>query len=98
MANLLIRDIPDDLHRWLRQDAQANHRSANRHAIALIDSVRQQSGESRAPSTTEEREEAYAALRVKLAKFHEQMAALPTVNRHLTDNEILGYDENGLPQ
>ena len=98
MVNFLIRDVPDDLHSWLRQDADANHRSANRHVIALLDSVRRRTGESSAPSTTAEREEAYAALRVKLAKFHKQMAALPTINSHLTDNEIIGYDENGLPQ
>ena len=98
MANLLIRDVPDDLHRWLRQDAEANHRSANRHAIALLDSVRRRTSESSPPSTTAERETAYAALRDKVAKFHRQMAALPTINSHLTDNEIIGYDEHGLPQ
>lgn len=98
MPNILIRDVPDDLHRWLRQDAEANHRSANRHAIALLDSVRQRMGESSAPSTAAEREAAYRALRAKLTQFHKQMAALPTINSHLTDNEIIGYDDNGLAQ
>ena len=98
MSNLLIRDLPEDLHRWLRQDAQANHRSANRHAIALLDSVRQRTGDSSARPTTAERDEAYAVLRVKLAELHKQMAALPTINTHLTDDEIIGYDEHGAPQ
>ncbi len=98
MSNLLIRDLPDDLHRWLRQDAQANHRSANRHAIALLDSVRQRTGESNARPTPAERDETYALMRVKLAELHKQMAALPTINQHLTDNEIIGYDEHGAPQ
>ena len=96
MSNLLIRDLPEDLHRWLRQDAEANHRSANRHAIALLESVR------RAPSAVANAHTAdpvkLAALRAKLAQFHKQMAAHPTINQHLTDNEIIGYDEHGAPQ
>lgn len=35
--------------------------------------------------------------RKKLAKFLAYFDSLPKINEHLTDNEIIGYDENGLP-
>jgi antitoxin VapB len=35
--------------------------------------------------------------RKKLAKLLAYFDSLPTINEHLTDDEIIGYDENGLP-
>jgi antitoxin VapB len=35
--------------------------------------------------------------RKKLAKFLAYFDSLPKINEHLTDEEIIGYDENGLP-
>ena len=97
MPNLLIRDMPADLHNWLREQAVANHRSANRQAITLLESVRHAPQPSVAPSTRTADPKELARMRAKLAEFHKKMATFPTANDHLTDDEILGYDENGLP-
>lgn len=35
--------------------------------------------------------------RKKLAKLLAYFDSLPKINEHLTDDEIVGYDENGLP-
>jgi antitoxin VapB len=36
--------------------------------------------------------------RAKLAKVLAYFDSLPRINEHLTDDEIIGYDENGLPK
>jgi len=36
--------------------------------------------------------------RVKLAKVLAYFDSLPRINDHLTDDEIIGYGENGLPK
>jgi antitoxin VapB len=36
--------------------------------------------------------------RKKLAELLAYFDSLPHVNEHLTDDEIIGYDENGLPR
>jgi antitoxin VapB len=36
--------------------------------------------------------------RAKLAEVIARFDALPKQNEHLTDDEIIGYDENGLPK
>jgi antitoxin VapB len=33
----------------------------------------------------------------KLAELFAYFDSLPSINAHLTDEEIIGYDENGLP-
>jgi len=38
-----------------------------------------------------------AARKRKLAELYAYFDSLPVINEHLTDDEILGYDENGLP-
>jgi len=35
--------------------------------------------------------------RKRLAELFAYFDSLPKINEHLTDNEIIGYDENGLP-
>ena len=36
--------------------------------------------------------------RKKLAEVLAYFDSLPKINEHLTDDEIIGYDENGLPK
>lgn len=36
--------------------------------------------------------------REKLEKLLAEIDACPTINAHLTDDEIIGYDENGVPR
>jgi antitoxin VapB len=42
-------------------------------------------------------EDEIAARKRRLAELYAYFDSLPTVNEHLTDDEIIGYDENGLP-
>ena len=42
-------------------------------------------------------EDEIAARKRKLAELLAYFDSLPRVNEHLTDDELLGYDENGLP-
>ncbi|RIK39014.1 MAG: hypothetical protein DCC55_19350 [Chloroflexi bacterium] len=39
MATLLLRDLPDHLHRKLKRRATANHRSMAKEALALLESA-----------------------------------------------------------
>jgi antitoxin VapB len=42
-------------------------------------------------------EDEIAARKRRLAEHYAYFDSLPTINEHLTDDEIIGYDENGLP-
>ncbi|NKB66480.1 MAG: hypothetical protein GKR89_05425 [Candidatus Latescibacteria bacterium] len=37
MPDILIKKVPDALHRRLKEDAAKNHRSMARHALALLE-------------------------------------------------------------
>ncbi len=43
MANLTIRDVSDDLHRWLQEQATAHHRSLNKEVIVQLEALRRPS-------------------------------------------------------
>ncbi len=95
MATLLIRDLPVDLHQWLRVEAQVHHRSANRHVIALLDAARSQltgaSGNLAEPADLE-------PTLVKLLALQQKIAAGRTAaNFAVTNEHALGYNEHGLP-
>ena len=42
-------------------------------------------------------EEEIARRKRKLAEIHAHFDSLPRIREHLTDDELIGYDENGLP-
>jgi antitoxin VapB len=42
-------------------------------------------------------EDEIAARKRRLAELFAYFDSLPVINEHLTDDEIIGYDENGLP-
>lgn len=88
MATLTLRDVPDDLHRWLRQQAEAHHRSVNEEAIALLEKLKGKPEESVELSP----EERFAAM----LEISRRCAALPELDPRSAD-EIVGYDENGIP-
>ena len=95
MATLLIRDLPPDLHQWLRDEAQAHHRSANRHTIALLENLRRGGASPAAPLLPAAE---HKATLEKLAALQRAIAAGRTANASAVTNEsALGYDENGLP-
>lgn len=95
MPTLLIRDLPPDLHQWLRDDAQAHHRSANRHAIALLENLRRYGSPAVAPvqpaAGHELTLEKLAALQRRIAAGRSAAAAA------VTNESALGYNEHGLP-
>jgi plasmid stability protein len=91
MGVMTVREIPDDLQAFLRSDAAANHRSMNKQVIVVLDEYRnQQLAAQKTPLSAEE----------KIARMREIRAS---AERHMvadarTDDEIMGYDANGLFQ
>ena len=88
MATLTIPDIPDDLHGWLEQQAAAHRRSLSKEVIALLEKLR---GKPDVPAklTPEERLAA-------IMEISRRCAALTELDPRSAD-EIIGYDENGIP-
>ena len=37
MAALMIKSIPEDLHKKLKEEARIHHRSMNRHIVAILE-------------------------------------------------------------
>ena len=90
MSAVTLRDLPEDLHAFLKADAAANHRSFNKQVIVALDSYRNNASQQNNPKLTPEQ---------KIAKTREIQALIRAKMIHdpRTDDEILGYDENGLP-
>jgi plasmid stability protein len=82
---MTLRDIPEDLHAWLKRQAEAHHRSVNKEVIVLLDTVRKAPTAGRGRATVEE-----------IMAISRRGAALPIRDRR-SDDEILGYDANGVP-
>jgi plasmid stability protein len=90
MSAVTLRDLPEDLHSFLKADAAANHRSFNKQVIVALDAYRNsQINQVKAKLTPEQKRERVREIQ---AQIRAQMIHDPR-----TDDEILGYDENGLP-
>ena len=85
MATMTLRDVPDELHSWLKQQAEAHHRSVNKEVIAVLDSLRRQNVLPQARPTVEE-----------IMAIAHRFSSLPALDDR-SDDEIVGYDENGIP-
>ena len=85
MPNVTLRDVPDDLHSWLKQRAASHHRSVNKEVIALLENVRGGGSSPPRPASAEE-----------IMEIGRRAAALPLRDRR-SEDEILGYGSNGLP-
>lgn len=86
MPTMTLRDLPEDLRDWLKRQAEAHHRSVNKEVIALLESLR--SRPERALTQEEKR--------ARIEEISRRSAALPVLDKR-SEDEILGYDENGLP-
>ena len=86
MPNLTLRDVPEELHSWLKYTARAHRRSFNREAILLLELVR--SGQRVAPTKASYED---------LLAISRQAAALPVLDRR-AEADILGLDESGVPR
>lgn len=40
MPTMTLRDVPEGLHAWLKQQARMHHRSVNKEVIALLEHLR----------------------------------------------------------
>jgi plasmid stability protein len=85
MPNVTLRDVPAELHQWLKQRAAFHHRSVNKEVIALLEDVR---GGGASPPKRASAEDIMAIAR--------RAAALPIRDRR-SEDEILGYGSDGLP-
>ena len=85
MPNVTLRDVPADLHHWLKQRAASHHRSVNKEVIALLED---ELGGGGAPPIRASAEE--------IMEIGRRAAALPRRDRR-SEDEILGYSNNGLP-
>ena len=90
MAAMTLREMPEDLQEFLRADAAANHRSMNKQVIVVLDEYRaRRLAEQTRKLTVDEK---LAAVRQIQAEIKREIVHDPR-----TDDEILGYDEFGLP-
>ncbi|MGZ8219849.1 FitA-like ribbon-helix-helix domain-containing protein [Methylomagnum sp.] len=87
MTVMTLRDIPDDLHAWLRSRATVHGRTPDKEAIALLEEIKGRSGPQ--ALTPDQRREA-------IERISRHSATLPKLD-HRSPDDILGYDENGLP-
>jgi plasmid stability protein len=85
MPNVTLRDVPTDLHAWLKQRAAFHHRSVNKEVIALLEGVRGGAGPAARRATADE-----------IMEIARRASALPLRDRR-SEDEILGYGDDGLP-
>jgi len=83
-VDILIKQVPDDLKTWIAEEARRHHRSMNKETVVLLEAAR-----ARRASQPRDAGQDMDGL---LARFR----ALPEIDRRSAD-EILGYDETGLP-
>jgi plasmid stability protein len=89
MSALTLRDLPPDLHEFLKADAAANHRSFNKQVIVALDAYRQQRVAQVPRKLTPEEK------RMRVREIQEEIRRI-AIHADKTDNELIGYDENGL--
>ncbi|MGH8566113.1 MAG: FitA-like ribbon-helix-helix domain-containing protein [Gammaproteobacteria bacterium] len=85
MAILVLRNVPDDLYQRLKEAAAAHHRSMNQEAIVVLKGVL-----AREPGVTPKPTGEEFAGQVK------DLWLMPVLDQRAPD-EIIGYDDNGLP-
>ena len=86
MPHLTLRDVPADLHLWLKQQAGAHRRSLNQEVILLLDALR--------GSTVCAVDAGQRLARIRA--IAERSASLPVLDLR-TEAEILGLGADGLP-
>ena len=86
MPNLTLRDVPADLHLWLKQQASIHRRSLNQEVILQLDALR---GSTTHPSSADQR-------LTRIRAVAGRSAGLPVVDSRL-EAEILGLGADGLP-
>jgi plasmid stability protein len=71
MASVLIKNLPDTLHRQLKERAERHHRSLNKELIALIETAVTEDGvESGQAQSAEVQRQLAAAEERRIARIH----------------------------
>jgi antitoxin VapB len=86
MPTLTLRDVPEDLHSWLKQQARVHHRSVNKETISLLEGLRGETPPPRRRATVDE-----------IMAIAQRVARSPVLDERSAE-EIIDYDENGLPR
>ena len=86
MSQLTLRDVPDELHAWLKSQAVANRRSLNQEVIVRLEALRRQPPAAVGPAERLKR----------MRRIASQAARLPLLDTR-SEAEIVGYGEDGLP-
>jgi plasmid stability protein len=86
MPQLTLRDVPVELHHWLRQQAVAHRRSLNQEVILQLDALRARNAN---PPDAGER-------LARIREIASRTARMPVVDARPED-EILGLSPDGLP-
>ncbi|EXI75300.1 MAG TPA: hypothetical protein PK440_16390 [Candidatus Accumulibacter phosphatis] len=87
MPNLTLRDVPADLHLWLKQQAEAHRRSLNEEVILQLDALRSLAARQSDADLRPARIRAIAAHAARLPVLDERPEA-----------EVLGLGADGLPR
>ncbi len=85
MPNLTLRDVPEDLHLWLKETALTHRRSVNREAIRLLELARVGCDPVAQKASFE-----------TLLEISRRAAALPVLDRR-SETVILGLEDDGVP-
>jgi len=85
MPTMTLHDVPDDMHAWLKLQAEAHHRSVSKEVIVLLESLQGGVGASRKRASVEE-----------IMSIGRRVASARELHSR-SDNEIIGYDKNGIP-
>jgi plasmid stability protein len=87
VPTITIRDLPPEVHVWIKQQAAAHHRSINREIIALLEGLCTQPAP---PALTP------AERLARIQAISEKCARAPEIDAR-TPDEIVGYAEDGMP-
>ncbi|WP_295433991.1 hypothetical protein [uncultured Thiodictyon sp.] len=88
MPTITLRDVPEDLHHRLQQQAIIHHRPIDTEVIVLLEALL---AKGSAPAATAPEERLAAIMEIS-----RRCAALPELDPRSAD-DIVGYDENGWP-
>jgi plasmid stability protein len=83
-TTITVRDLPDEIHHWLKAQAASHHRSVNKEVIAVLDSAR---------GTTARRQRISIDGVLEIAR---KCSTTPDLDARTAD-EIIGYDDSGIP-
>jgi len=87
MPNLTLRDVPPDLHGWLKQQAAASRRSLNQEVILRLDAMRRPAERAGGSDARLESIRAIAA----------RTASMQVLDRR-SEDDILGLGADGMPR